>query len=149
MCDLTPFLRDASAVDAYEEAGQPQKFEWRGNTYTNLHDPGKTTVDHRFQHGQGDELKVFCFAEDGSYVSGWARPGQATHFHPDRTEMDNLYEPLVEVDELLPSSFVVPLTLLMCNLIIPFRPQGARRGSVSLSMLTAQASLPNAQQMLT
>ena len=100
-----------AAVDAYEETGLPQEFEWRGNTYTNLHDPGKTTVDYRFQHGQGDELKVFFFAEDGSYVSGWSRAGQATHAHPERTETENLYDRLVEVDELLPSSFTVPLTL--------------------------------------
>ena len=85
-------------------------------------------MDYRFQHGQGDELKVFSFAEDGSYVSGWARAGQATHFQPDRTETDNLYERLVEVDELLPSSFVVPLTLLMCNLIIPFPATGRAQG---------------------
>ena len=100
-----------AAVQAYEETGQPQEFEWRGNTYTNLHDPGKSVVDYRFQHGQGDELKVFFFAEDGSYVSGWSRAGQTTYAHPDRTETDNLYDRLVEVDELLPASFVVPLTL--------------------------------------
>ena len=68
-------------------------------------------MDYRFQHGQGDELKVFFFAQDGSYVSGWSRAGQATHAHPDRTETDNLYDRLVEVDELLPASFAVPLTL--------------------------------------
>ena len=100
-----------AAVRAYEETGQPQEFEWRGNTYTNLHDPGKSVVDYRFQHGQGHELKVFLFAEDGSYVSGWSRAGQTTHAHPDRTETDNLYDRLVEVDELLPESFAVPLTL--------------------------------------
>ena len=100
-----------AAVEEYEETGLPQEFEWRGNTYTNMHDPGKSHVDYRFQHGQGDQLKVFFFAEDGSYVSGWSRAGQATHAHPDRTETDNLYDRLVEVDELLPSSFVVPLTL--------------------------------------
>lgn len=103
--------RLAAAVDTYEETGVPQQFEWRGNTYTNLHDPGKSHVDYRFQHGQGDELKVFFFAEDGTYVSGWSRAGQTTHAHPDRTETDNLYDRLVEVDELLPSSFTVPLTL--------------------------------------
>lgn len=100
-----------AAVDAYEETGQPQEFEWRGNTYTNLHDPGKSVVDYRFEHGQGQEFKVFFFAEDGSYVSGWSRAGQATHAHPERTETENLYDRLVEVDELLPSSFTVPLTL--------------------------------------
>ncbi|MCY4362836.1 MAG: hypothetical protein OXE42_11740 [Gammaproteobacteria bacterium] len=103
--------RLAAAIDTYEETGLPQEFEWRGNTYTNLHDPGKSHVDYRVEHGQGDQLKVFFFAEDGSYVSGWSRAGQATHAHPDRTETDNLYDRLVEVDELLPSSFVVPLTL--------------------------------------
>ena len=103
--------RLAAAVDKYEETGQPQAFEWRGNSYTNLHDPGKAHVDYRFQYGQGDQLKVFFFAEDGTYVSGWSRAGQATHAHPDRTETDNLYDRLVEVDELLPSSFVAPLTL--------------------------------------
>ena len=100
-----------AAVEEYEETGLPQEFEWRGNTYTNMHDPGKSHVDYRFQHGQDDQLKVFFFAEDGSYVSGWSRAGQATHAHLDRTETDNLYDRLVEVDELLPSSFVVPLTL--------------------------------------
>ena len=100
-----------AAMDTYEETGQAQEFEWRGNTYTNLHDPGKSHVDYRFQHGQGDELKVFFFAEDGSYVSGWSRAGQSTHAHPDRTETGNLYDRLVEVDELLPASFAVPLTL--------------------------------------
>ena len=99
------------AVDSYEETGLPQEFEWRGNTYTNLHDPGKSHVDYRFQHGQGDELKVFFFAQDGSYVSGWSRAGQTTHAHPERTETENLYDRLVAVDELLPSSFVVPVTL--------------------------------------
>ena len=103
--------RLAAAIDTYEETGLPQEFEWRGNTYTNLHDSGKSHVDYRVEHGQGDQLKVFFFAEDGSYVSGWSRAGQATHTHPDRTETDNLYDRLVEVDELLPSSFVVPLTL--------------------------------------
>ena len=100
-----------AAIDAYEETGAAQEFEWRGNTYSNLHDPGRSHVDFRFQHGQGDELKVFFFAEDGSYVSGWSRAGQATHAHPERTETDNLYDRLVEVDELLPSSSVTPLTL--------------------------------------
>ena len=100
-----------AAIDTYEETGQAQEFEWRGNTYTNLHDPGRSHVDYRFQHGQGDELKVFFFAEDGSYVSGWSRAGQSTHAHPDRTETGNLYDRLVEVDELLPASFAVPLTL--------------------------------------
>ena len=103
--------RLAAAIDTYEETGLPQEFEWRGNTYTNLHDPGKSHVDYRFQHGQGDQLKVFFFAEDGSYMSGWSRAGQTTHAHPDRTETDNLHDRLVEVDELLPSAFVVPLTL--------------------------------------
>ena len=103
--------RLATAVEQYEETGQPQEFEWRGNSYTNLHDPGKSVVDYRFEHGQGAQLKVFFFAEDGSYVSGWSRAGQATHPYPDRTATDNLYDRLVEVDELLPSSFVVPLTL--------------------------------------
>ncbi len=103
--------RLSAAVEKYEETGQPQEFEWRGNSYTNLQDPGKAHVDYRFQHGQGDQLKVFFFAEDGTYVSGWSRAGQATHAHPDRTETDNLYDRLVEVDELLPASFEVPLTL--------------------------------------
>ena len=96
-----------AAIDTYAETGQAQEFEWRGNTYTNLHDPGRSHVDYRFQHGQGDELKVFFFAEDGSYVSGWSRAGQSTHAHPDRTETGNLYDRLVEVDELLPASFAV------------------------------------------
>ena len=100
-----------AAVQAYKETGEPQEFDWRGHTYTNLHDSGKTIVDYRFQHGQGDELKVFFFAEDGSQVSGWSRAGQATQFHPDRTETDNLYERLVEVDQQLPLSYVQPLTL--------------------------------------
>ena len=100
-----------AAIDAYEETGQAQQFEWRGHTYSNLHDPGRSHVDYRFQHGQGDELKVFFFAQDGSYVSGWSRAGQATHAHPERTETGNLYGRLMEVDELLPSSFAVPLTL--------------------------------------
>lgn len=100
-----------AAIDAYEETGTAQEFEWRGNTYSNLHDPGRSHVDYRFQHGQGDELKVFFFAEDGSYVSGWSRAGQATYAHQERTETDNLYDRLVEVDELLPASFAVPLTL--------------------------------------
>ena len=103
--------RLATAVQAYEETGLPQEFEWRGNTYTNLHDPGKSVVDYRFEYGQGQEFKVFFFAEDGSYVSGWSRAGQKTHAHPDRTETDNLYERLAEVDELLPSSLATPLTL--------------------------------------
>lgn len=68
-------------------------------------------MDYRFQHGQGDELKVFFFAEDGSYISGWSRAGQATHAHPERTETENLYDRLVEVDEQLPLSYTVPLTL--------------------------------------
>ena len=100
-----------AAIDTYEDTGMPQDFEWRGNSYTNLHDPGKSHVDYRFEYGQGDQLKVFFFAEDGSYISGWSRAGSKTHAHPDRTETDNLYDRLVEVDELLPSSFVVPLTL--------------------------------------
>ena len=100
-----------AAIDVYEETGMAQDFEWRGNTYTNLHDPGRSHVDYRFQHGQGDELKVFFFAEDGSYVYGWSRAGQSTHAHPDRTETDNLYDRLVEVDELLPSSHTITLTL--------------------------------------
>ena len=45
--------RLAVAVHAYETSGQPQSFEWRGNSYTNLHDPGKSYVDYRFEHGQG------------------------------------------------------------------------------------------------
>ena len=103
--------RLAAATDTYEATGMPQDFEWRGNSYTNLHDPGKSHVDYRFEYGQGDQLKVFFFAEDGSYISGWSRAGGKTHAHPDRTETDNLYGRLAEVDELLPSSFVVPLTL--------------------------------------
>ena len=100
-----------TAVDAYEETGVPQEFEWRGNNYTNLHDLDKSHVDYRFDYGQGDQLKVFVFAEDGSYVTGWSRAGQKTFVHPDRTETDNLYQRLQEVDELLPSSYAAPLTL--------------------------------------
>ena len=103
--------RLATAVQTYEDTGQSQDFECRGNSYTNLHDPGKSHVGYRFQYGHGDQLKVFFFAEDGSYVSGWSRAGQTTHAHPDKTETENLYDRLVEVDEQLPSSFTVPFAL--------------------------------------
>ena len=104
--------RLGAAIQNYELTGEPQDFKWRGNSYTNLQDTGKSTVDYRFDHGSGDDRKAFFFAEDGSHVFGWSKTGGGqSYHHPDKTETDSLYDRLVEVDEKLPSSYAVPLTL--------------------------------------
>ena len=104
--------RLGAAIQNYELTGEPQDFKWRGNSYTNLQDTGKSTVDYRFDHGSGDDRKAFFFAEDGSHVFGWSKTGGGqSYHHPDKTETDSLYDRLVEVDEKLPLSHEVPLTL--------------------------------------
>ena len=73
-----------------------------------LYEPG--TVNHCDFDSIMEAVMIakHSFSLNGSHAKTGG--GQSYH-HPDKTETDSLYDRLVEVDEKLPSSYAVPLTL--------------------------------------